>query len=564
MPLTYIEKNVRGVFLECKETIASENVLDYIVGNYQGEEYIRQRYQPTCYLEIDDIQAVIYQENTDTSPEQIEKYGFSAIPNVYGLMSTEALEESGVNRIRRQPGFDLYGQGVLIGFVDTGIDYTHEAFINADNTSRIESLWDQTDEEGDGNEQFPYGRIYEKEELNQALENENPYDVVNVRDENGHGTFLAGVAAGKENREEEFSGVAPLAGLVVVKCKEAKRVYRDYYRIPYEVPAYQENDIMTGIAYILSVAKRQQKRVVICIGMGTNMGSHNGEDNLSSLISRYSSVVGVAIVVSAGNEGNAGHHHRITRREETINIEVEESFDGFMTQLWWLTPGELYLDVISPTGDSFGEMQAISGTRKRKRFLPEQTTVEIYFGVSPELTREQVVVMRFLGVRNGTWKVKVRFGFDNPNFHMWLPISQFLKERVVFLEPEPDVTICNPGNAEDVLTVSAYDVGADSLYLQASRGFTPFSFVKPEIVAPGVGISGTYPRGRYGTMTGTGTAAAFSAGVAALFMQQYSEEALSGIAIREMFIRGAIPRGEPYPNTEWGFGILDAYESIII
>lgn len=443
-----------------------------------------------------------------------------------------------------------------------GIDYTHEAFKNADNTTRIAALWDQTQDKGEPPEDFPYGTLYDRAVLNQALAQENPYEIVDSRDENGHGTFLAGAAAGNENRAAQFSGVAPLAELVIVKCREAKRVYRDYYGIPSEVPAFQENDIMAGISFIMQIAEKENKPVVICIGMGTNMGSHNGAGNLSAFMDRYTAVTGIAMLCAAGNEGNARHHHHIVEREETINVEVSEDISGFMAQLWWRTPGTLTIDLISPSGEVVSGIRAVSGGRRKHRFTPESTEIEVYFGVSQTLTREQVVVFRFVAPRSGIWKIRTRFDYEYPNFHMWLPIRQFLEDEVVFLETDPDVTICNPGTGRNLLTVSAYDVADDSLYLQAGRGFTPLGVVKPEIVAPGVNVTGVYPAGRYRTMSGTGTAAAFAAGVSALFMQQYRAEGISGIGIREVFIRGAVPRGEPFPNTEWGFGIVNAYASL--
>lgn len=548
--------------MTCKEAVYSESVLEYLVGNYRGEKYVREFYNPDCYIAFDNIQAVIYQEIQQINGESIEKYGFSAIPNIYGLMDEEALEESGVMRIRRQPYLDLYGQGILIGFVDTGIDFTHEAFINEDNTTRIVSLWDQTIVEGDGTGRIPYGRVFSREEINQALAEEDPASVIPSRDDIGHGTFLAGVAAGKEKRSEGFSGVAPLAELVIVKCKQAKNSYREYYGVPKNVPAYQENDIMAGVSYILEMAEKEEKPVVLCVGMGTNMGSHNGDSGLSVFMDRYTVVRGVTMVTSAGNEGNARHHHHITRQEEDISIDVEGRLDGFMSQIWWNTPGSLTLDITSPSGDSLNGIKAVSGVRRRRLFTPENTTVEIYFGIAQELTRAQVVVIRFLDAKPGVWKVHVSFTHENANFHMWLPIRQFLSSEVFFLESSPDTTICNPGDGKNLITVSAYDVAEDSLYLQASRGFSPSGDVKPEVVAPGVNLIGPYPRGRYGRMTGTSVAAALTAGISALFMQQYNFYGINGILAKELLIRGAVPRGEPYPNTEWGYGIVDAYASI--
>ena len=549
--------------MQCREAVFSEDVLEYFVGNYRGEQYVQEVYNPDCYIPIDNWQGVIYQKVQNVNSEVIQRYGFSAIPNVYGLMDEEALEASGVLRIRRQPYLDIYGQGVLIGFVDTGIDYTHEAFISADGTSRIVSIWDQTVEDGVGTKTFPYGRVYSQEQLNQALSSDNPFELVPTQDEVGHGTFLAGVAAGNENRSRGISGVAPLSRIVMVKCKQAKQSYRDYYGIPRDVPAFQENDIMAGIAYILSVAEQEMQSVIVCVGLGTSMGNHNGSTNLGRFLNRYLSLSGIGIITCAGNEGNARHHHLITEKEETIDIDVERSLSAFTAQLWWRTPGRLNFDVISPSGEVFGNIQAVSGIRQQHRFTPEGTTVELYFGVSQELTREQVVVFRFLSPKQGIWKVRTRFEYSNSNFSMWLPIRQFLEEEVVFLESEPNMTITNPGNTTNVITISAYDVRDGALYLQASRGFTPNGIVKPEVVAPGVEVLGPYPRGRYGTMSGTSVSAAFAAGIGAMFTQQYAGEGANSNSLREAFIRGAVPRGEPYPNEEWGFGIVNVYRSLI-
>lgn len=548
--------------MTCREAVYSENVLEYIIGNYLGEDFVLTLYNPICYMAYDEIQGVVYQQNDTLDAEAIEKYGYSQIPNLYGLMSEDALEASGVLQIRRQPYFDLYGQGVLIGFVDTGIDYTHEAFRNADGTTRIVKLWDQTVTEGDGAGSFPYGREYDRNLLNEALRSETPYEVVPSADSNGHGTFLAGVAAGGEKRQAGFSGVAPLSELVIVKCKQAKRVYRNYYGVPDTAEAFQENDVMAGISYILETARQEKKPVVICLGIGTNMGSHNGGSNLTVFMERYMAVQGILMVNCIGNEGNARHHYQIRTRDDTASIRVDQDMDGFMLQLWWVAPGSLTLSVTSPGGEEIQEIKARTRERYVHTFRPDGSRLEIFFGIAQEFTREQVVVFRFRNVRAGIWKIGVRSDYDDPKFNMWLPIRQFLTSPVEFLQPEPDITVCNPGTGNYSLTVSAYDVIRNSLYFEAGRGFTPNGIVKPEIVAPGVDIIGPLPRNRYGKMTGTGVAAAFAAGIGALFLQQYKGTSASGITIRGVFIQGVEKRGEPYPNTEWGFGIVNAYNSL--
>ncbi len=235
---------------------------------------------------------------------------------------------------------------------------------------------------------------------------------------------------------------------------------------------------------------------------------------------------------------------------------------GFMAQLWWATPGRLTLDLISPGGEELSNIRAVSGVRQQHHFTQENTDIEIYFGVSQGQTREQVVVFRFIFPKSGIWKVRTHFESSNPGFHMWLPIQQFLEHEVVFLEPSPDYTICNPGTGANTMAIAAYDSSNGALYLQSGRGFTTRGDVKPDVAAPGVELTGPYPRGRYGSMTGTSVAAALATGIGALFMENAGGDGITGIAMREMFIQGAVPRGVPSPNTEWGFGIVDAYASI--
>lgn len=161
--------------MACSDFVYAEDTLDYIIGSYRGDNYVMETYEPDCYVRLDAFQGIIYKREEKRDSNTIWQYGFGAVPNVYGLMSQVALEESGVFSLRRQPYLDLYGQGVMIGLVDTGVDFTHEAFINADGSSRIVALWDQTIQDGQGTEQFPYGREFTQEDLSLALTMEDPF-----------------------------------------------------------------------------------------------------------------------------------------------------------------------------------------------------------------------------------------------------------------------------------------------------------------------------------------------------------------------------------------------------
>lgn len=204
-----------------------------------------------------------------------------------------------------------------------GIDFTHEAFRNADGTTRLHSIWDQTIREG-GPSQFDYGRVFSEQEINEALKREQPSSYLPTRDDIGHGTFLAGVAAGNEIPGKEFSGIAPLSQIIVVKCKEAKNSYREYYRVPSKVPCYQENDIMAGIMYILQVAYSLGRPVSICVGMGSNLGNHDGASPLCHLID-INNMAGASICrLLPGNEGPAGIIMKLPKRKKKFRSTLRE------------------------------------------------------------------------------------------------------------------------------------------------------------------------------------------------------------------------------------------------
>ena len=235
--------------------------------------------------------------------------GYYVIPKLYGLLDTGSMEASGIPEIQNQPILALKGNGVLVGFIDTGIDYQNQVFRNLDGSSRIAAIWDQTIQSGDPPEGFLYGTEYTKQQIDEALESENPLVVVPSIDENGHGTFLAGIAAGSESEDGSFFGAAPKSMIAMVKLKPAKRYLRDFFFIKEGAEAYQENDLMAGMDYLRKLAEKLDMPLVIGIGLGTNQGSHFGLAPIEQLIRQISSVVGNIIVTAAGNETGRGHHY---------------------------------------------------------------------------------------------------------------------------------------------------------------------------------------------------------------------------------------------------------------
>ena len=199
----------------------------------------------------------------------------SFFPKILSPLDEQSNYDSGITQILNQPYLDLTGRGVIIGFVDTGIDYTKSNFQNADGTSRILDIWDQT-VEGPRSPDVYYGAVYTQEDINRALRSDKPFETVPSRDEDGHGTFLASVAAG--GRNGEYVGAAPNASIIAVKLRRARPYYIRKFLLPEENPnLFEETDCLLGIKYVLDRSEELNVPVVLCIGLGSNMlFSHSG------------------------------------------------------------------------------------------------------------------------------------------------------------------------------------------------------------------------------------------------------------------------------------------------
>jgi subtilisin family serine protease len=219
---------------------------------------------------INETYAVAHIALSTIQNHYIQNYGYSALPKIFGLTSEVSLEASGVFKLQNVPTLNLFGNNVLVGVVDTGIDYLNPVFQNENHLTRIVSIWDQTIESENA---FPastmFGTEYTAEQINQALSSGNPLEIVPSTDTIGHGTMMAGVAAGGANKEAAFQGVATSSELVVVKLRQAKNYLRQFYFIPEDADAYQDNDIMWGVQYCIQVARKLNRPIAICLGIGS-------------------------------------------------------------------------------------------------------------------------------------------------------------------------------------------------------------------------------------------------------------------------------------------------------
>jgi subtilisin family serine protease len=556
---------------EGKLKIISENYVDIIIDYEASAERLKVFENDTINF-INERYAVIHFDVKRTTRALLYEAGYAVVPNLYGLTDTANLVEMGVKKLQSIPALSLRGDGVLLGFVDTGIDYTNEVFKNQDGTTRIVSIWDQTIVNMQASEEiFYFGTEYTSDMINQALSSEDPYSTVQSVDENGHGTTLAGLVGGSVNTDTDFVGVAPDAQFIVVKLKPAKAPLKDFLCVAPDIQCYQENDIMFAIQYLFNMARKYRKPISICVGLGTNQGAHDGRSYLDQLISGIAGRLGTAIVISAGNEGNMGHHYfgivNQTTGYDTVELKVGQDEFGFTMELWGQAPGIYSIDIISPSGEYIPRIPARLGENREVHFLFEKTVLLIDYLIVEAQTGDQLIFFRFQNPASGIWKFRVYGKGDiNSGFHIWLPMRGFISDNTYFVKPDPDTTITNPGNGMLPITITAYDHRNQSLYRNASRGYSRDNIIKPELAAPGVDLFAPSLNGTFSTFSGTSISAAEATGVAAMLLEwgivRGNYIYMDTLAVKKFLIRGV--RRLPnitYPNREWGYGMIDIYRT---
>lgn len=548
--------------------IISEDYADLQI-EYGGDESVLNEIPNAIVEIINYLQAVVHVPVQQITNQTILEYGYSAMPTLNGLISHASLEASGILRIRNVQNFDLRGQGVLIGIIDTGIDYTNPVFMNADGTTRIASIWDQTITTGPPPMNYLYGTEYKREQINQALQSENPLDIVPSMDTNGHGTMVAGIAAGSENTDNDFIGVAPDAEFVVVKLKPAKRYLKQFFMVPEEAICYQENDILFALGYLLEAAVILQRPMAICLALGTSQGGHDGRGILNNYLSLVSSTPGIAVVVAGGNEGNGRRHYagvvNAVTGYDVVEVNVGENEQGFSMELWGQAPSIFSIDILSPSGEYIPRIAVGMDENREISFVFESTIIYVDYQMVEAQSGDQLILIRFAKPSPGIWRFNVYERGDlNLTFHIWLPMENFISENTFFTKSDPYTTILSMGNAEPPVTVSAYNYLDDSLYQEASRGYNRLGVVKPGLAAPGINLTGPTLEKGFTGFNGTSTSAAHTAGVAAMILEwgivKNNLPGMSTTEFKKLIRRGARRDLDiQYPNRDWGYGILDVY-----
>ena len=452
----------------------------------------------------------------------------------------------------------LTGRGILMGIVDSGVDYFHPDFRNEDGSSRILALWDQSIP-GRPPQGYVTGTEYTKEEIDEALalgENQGRRLVPSV-DVSGHGTAVLGIAAGNGRASEGLNrGVAYESDMLVVKMG-----------IPREKSFPRTTELIQGIDYLVRKALELNMPLVINLSFGNNYGSHRGDSLLENYIDTVAAVGRTVIVTGTGNNGSQPWHAGGILQQgktEALQLAVGAFEPTLNVQLWKDYEDEMEIYLESPSGEQIGPLYRRPGPQ---RHLLENTELLIYYGTPGPYQLSQEIYIDFIPegnyVDSGVWKIilsgkQVRSG----QYFLWLPGGNVLNRGTGFYFPRAVGTLTIPSTAEKVISVGAYDSRLNAYAGFSGRGSQFLPIRKPDIAAPGVAISAPVPGGGYTTVTGTSFAAPFVSGSAALLMEwgivKGNDPFLYGEKVKAYLRKGAQSVGGygEYPNVEVGWGRL--------
>lgn len=467
--------------------------------------------------------------------------------------------------------FNLFGKGVIVAIIDSGIDYSHPDFRNENGTTRIIELWDQTIP-GNPPPGYAIGTLYTREQINEALALTNQAErmaLVPSTDLSGHGTHVAGIAAGNGRASGGLNrGVASQSELLIVKLGAS---------LGDSFP--KTTQLMQAIDYCIKKAIELNMPIAINISFGTNYGSHTGNSLLESYINEMANRWKTNIIIGTGNEGSASKHTSgvlsgaAGAPREIIEFGVGQYEFTFNLQIWKNFYDNFEIIITSPGGTRVGPIPQRLGTQQ---FRIGQTEIYLFYGEPLPYNPQQEIYIEFIPARDyvesGIWSIElVPINIVVGNYDIWLPSGGILNPETAFLRPTEETTLTIPSTAERAITVGAYDAYNDSLAFFSGRGYPRGrTLVKPDIVAPGVNITSTSPGGGYTTMSGTSMATPFVTGSVALMMEwgivNGNDPYMYGEKMKAYLIAGArkLSFEREYPNPTFGFGALCLRETFML
>lgn len=491
-------------------------------------------------------------------------------PTLYTLTALSPVEASGVAIFSQNPYILLDGTDVLVGIIDTGIDYLSKEFMREDDTTRIISIWDQTINGDKPVEGIKFGTEYTEEQINQAIQlsktGGDPYSIVPSRDENGHGTMSAGIIGGR-GINPDLIGVAPNCDFIVVKVQPVGDFVLKASGVSIQKTAYGDIELILAIRYLSNLSARLKKPMVIYFPLGTNTGAHDGTSDIEGILESQGRKVGIVAVAGTGNQGDTQTHIEgkfdNTGEMKVIEIKVGKTQQNLNFQIYCQKPDKVEIGIVSPSGEVLDKIDVRVKSLMNYKFVYEGTVVSVIYLYPDEANADETIVVKFQNIREGTWQIRL-YGekIVDGRYWAWLPQRELLDEDTRFFDPIQRTTLTIPATARGVAVTAYYNQDLNTTVTSSGRGYTRDGRIKPDIAAGGVNAIVPKPGGGTVTATGSSVATSVLAGCCALLLQwsivKGNDPEVRARKLISYIIRGAKMRqGDIYPNIEWGYGILD-------
>ncbi|MEG0295891.1 MAG: S8 family peptidase [Clostridium sp.] len=553
----------------------NQNNLGFVVeyrGNFK-EEIDKVTY--ACGAEITDTLGVVSVpvERIDQLRIDVPSIIFVETSSVYILQDITPSNIESIYKVKSNPYLNLTGRGILVGVIDTGIDYLNQEFIREDDTTRIIRIWDQTIQSSVNNNLY-IGSEYTEEQLNKAINafktGGDPYTIVPSRDEIGHGTKMSSII-GARGYNKEIEGVANDCEFCIVKLLESPSLKKKNEENGIKpIPIYNNTEVLAAIEYIRKIGEELNKPIVIYLGVGSNEGSHDGYNITASYLTKISSKPGVIVVAGTGNSGNdEGHVIGVVNNINdvfTAELVLTKTLKEFTLYIWVQKPNRMSLNIVSPSGENSGDFIPNIFSIEQRKFYLTNTSVLVKCSDPENLTGHQLFTLVFTNINPGTWQFRLKGMFvTNGRFDIWLPSKLLLPEGTKFLNSSPYNTLTVPSTAENVITVAYYNGISGAIMGESGKGYNTNQLINPDITTVGTNVLTTsLDRSSVSVVSGSSVATAIVSGTCALLLQwgivDGNDLTLYSTKMRSLLIYGADrDRNEDYPNEDTGYGKLNLY-----
>ena len=447
---------------------------------------------------------------------------------------------------------ELTGKGVVIGFLDTGIDYTLKAFRNEDGTSRIKYLHDAAN-----------NVTYNQNQINEALKLSDPFKVINEKDFKGHGTAVASIACAGGNINKDLVGVSPKCEIISVNITNNINSTESLF-----------HTVMKGLDFLLLKQKEEGFPLVVNLSFSTNYGSHTGKSIFEEYVSEFAKNKNITVVVSAGNEGGAAHHKSgvIENNMESINIEVDGDYRVIPISLYRGVLSDISIKITSPDFSTDLNSNLVKSSELLQ--VGSDYVAVLFSGPTIYDIQSEVQIILIANkkqyIEKGIWSIEIKLENNyESNYNMWLPTTETIGNKTRFLNPDNNNTLGSPATVYNVISVGSYNYRTENISLFSGRGeLNNLYNIKPDFLAPGEEVNVIYPGGRTSSVSGTSFSAPVVSGICALLMEwgivRKNKEDLYGEIMKYFLLRGSKRlKNINYPNNSYGYGFVCVSESLI-